>query len=155
MLLRNAYAAVLQLVRTRLGLTQHDVALTVAPSHISQLESVKTSPTLEVSQELARALHLHPVSLLTLVHAARDQRTARDILLLAMEQLDAMELLDASLPTQPEKLQHPQTVAAEKKWEAVQELKKEGRSQTEVIEILRLPKTTVGRLWNKQSPKGN
>lgn len=149
MLLRNAYAAVLQLVRTRLGLTQHDVAMRVAPSHVSQLEAVKTSPTLEVSQELAHALHLHPVSLLTLVHAANDQTTARDILLLAMEELDAIELLDASLPTQPEKLPHPQTVAAEKKWEAVQELKKEGRSQAEVIEILGLPKSTVGRLWHK------
>lgn len=150
MLLRNAYAAVLQLVRIRLGLTQHDIAMTVTPSHVSQLESVKTSPTLEVSQELAQALHLHPVSLLALVHAAKDQKTARDILLLAIEELDAMELLDTSLPTQPEKLPHPQTVAAEKKWEAVQELKKEGRSQAEVIEILGLPKSTVGRLWHKK-----
>ena len=149
MLLRNAYAAVLQLVRTRLGLTQHDVAMTVAPSHVSQLEAVKTSPTLEVSQELAQALHLHPVSLLTLVHAANDQKTARDILLLAMEELDAIELLDASLPAQPEKLPHPQTVAADKKWEAVLALKKEGRSQAEVMRILGLPKSTVGRLWHK------
>lgn len=62
-----------------------------------------------------------------------------------------MELLDTSLPTQPEKLPHPQTVAAEKKWEAVQELKKERRSQAEVIEILGLPKSTVGRLWHKKN----
>ena len=55
-----------------------------------------------------------------------------------MEELDAIELLDASLPTQPEKLPHPQTVAAEKKWEAVQELKKEGRSQAEAAVILGL-----------------
>ncbi|MGF6555506.1 transcriptional regulator with XRE-family HTH domain [Pseudomonas sp. S30_BP2TU TE3576] len=149
MLLRNAYAAILQLLRTRLGLTQHDIAMTVAPSHVSQLEAVKTSPTLEVSQELAQALHLHPVSLLALVHAAKDMKTARDILLLAIEELDAIELLDTSLPTQPEKLPHPQTMAAEKKWEAVQALRKEGRSQAEVIEILGLPKSTVGRLWHK------
>ena len=125
--------------------------MTVAPSHVSQLEAVKTSPTLEVSQELAQALNLHPVSLLTLVHAAKDQKTARDVLLLAMEELNAINLLDASLPTQPEKLPHPQTVAAEKKWKAVQELKKEGRSQAEVIEILGLPKSTVGRLWHRNS----
>ena len=72
MLLRNAYAAVLQLLRARLGLTQHDIAMAVTPSHVSQLEAVKTSATLEVSQELAQALNLHPVSLLTLVHAAND-----------------------------------------------------------------------------------
>lgn len=149
MLLRKAYAAVLQVVRARQGLTQHDIAKTVTASHVSQLEAVKTSPTLEVSQELALALHLHPISLLTLVHAAKDQKTARDILVLAIEELDAIELLDASLPSQPEKLPHPQTVAAGKKWEAVQVLKKEGRSQAEVIEILGLPKSTVGRLWHR------
>ena len=132
-----------------MGLTQHDIAITVTPSHVSQLQAVKKSPTLEVSQELAQALHLHPVSLLALVHAAQDQKTAREILLSAIEELNAIELLDAPLPTQPEKLPHPQTVAAEKKWEAVQELKKEGRSQAEVIEILGLPKSTVGRLWHK------
>jgi len=150
MLLRHAFAAVLQLLRTRQGLSQHDIAKTVTPSHVSQLEAARTSPTLEVSEELAEALRLHPVSLLALVHAAKHQKTAREVLLLAMEELNAIELLDASLPAQPEKLPHPQTVAAERKWEAVQELKKEGRSQAEVIEILGLPKSTVGRLWHKK-----
>jgi len=37
------------------------------------------------------------------------------------------------------------TVAAAKKWEAIQELKKEGCGQAEVREILGLPKSTVGR----------
>lgn len=151
MLLRKAYAAVLQLLRARLGLSQHDIATTVTQSHVSQLEAVKTSASLEVSQELAEALHLHPISLLALVHAAQDQRSAREILQLALEELDAIELLDAPLPTQPEKLSHPQTLAAEKKWEAVQELKKEGRSQAEVVQILGLPKSTVGRMWHKRS----
>ena len=151
MLLRNAYAAVLQVLRARLGLSQHDIALTVTQSLVSQLEAVKTSATMEVSQELAEALHLHPVSLLALVHAAQDQRSAREILLLALEELDAIELLDAPPPTQPQNLSHPQTVAAEKKWEAVQVLKKEGRSQAEVVEILGLPKSTVGRLWHKKN----
>ena len=151
MLLRNAFAAVLQLVRTRLGLTQQDIAVTVTQSHVSQLEAVKTSATLEVSQELARALRLHPVSLLALVHAAQDQKTARETLLLAMEELNALQLLDASLPVQPQKLSHPQIVAAEKKREAVQQLKKEGRSQAEVIQILGLPKSTVARLWHRQT----
>ncbi|VVP60633.1 hypothetical protein PS874_06072 [Pseudomonas fluorescens] len=66
-----------------------------------------------------------------------------------------MGLLDRSLHFQPEKLPYPQTVAAERKWAAVQDLKKEGRSQAEVIQILGLPKSTVGRLWNMQSPRRN
>ncbi|SDQ92155.1 Helix-turn-helix [Pseudomonas sp. UC 17F4] len=151
MLLRKAYAAVLQLLRARLDVSQHDIAQTVTQSHVSQLEAVKTSASLEVSQELAEALNLHPVSLLALVYAAHDQSTARDILQLAMKELDDIELLDATLPTQPEKLPHPQTMAAERKWEAVQELKKAGSSQAEVAQILGLPKSTVGRLWHKQS----
>lgn len=149
MLLRKAFAAVLQLLRARMGLSQHDIATTVTQSHVSQLEAIKTSATLEVSQELAQALHLHPISLLALVHAAQDQRTAREILRLALEELDAIDLLDAPLPTQPQTLSHPQMVGAVKKWEAVQELKKEGRSQAEVVEILGLPRSTVGRLWHK------
>lgn len=126
MLLRQAYAAVLQMLRARLGLSQHDIALNVTQSHVSQLEAVKTSATLEVSQELAQALHLHPVSLLALVYAAKDQRPAREILRLALEELDANDLLDIALPIQPEKLSYPQSVAAQKKWEAVQKLKKKG-----------------------------
>ncbi|MNF85247.1 hypothetical protein D3C84_676350 [compost metagenome] len=102
MVLRKAYAAVLQLLRTRLGLSQHGIALTVTQSHVSQLEAVKTSATLEVSQELAGAMRLHPISFLSPVHAAQDQKTAREVLHLALEELDAMGLLDASLPFQRE-----------------------------------------------------
>ena len=152
MLLRQAYAAVLQTLRARLGLSQHDIALTVTQSHVSQLEAVKTSATLEVSQELAEALHLHPVSFLVLVYAAKDQRPAREILQLALEELEANNLLDIPLPIQPEKLSYPQSVAAQKKWEAVQELKKEGHSQAEVVQILGMPKSTVGRLWHLKTP---
>jgi len=151
MLLRQAYAAVLQLLRARLGLSQQDIAQTVTQSHLSQLEAAKTSATLEVSQELAEALNLHPVSLLALVHAAQAQKSAREILRIALDELDAIELLDASLPTQPEALSHPLTVAAEKKWEAVQELKEQGCSQAEAVQILGLPKSTVGRLWHKKN----
>lgn len=152
MLLRQAYAAVLQLLRARLGLSQHDIALTVTQSHVSQLEAVKTSATLEVSQELAEALHLHPVSFLALVYAAKDQRPAREVLHLALEQLDAINLLDTPLPIKPEKLPYPQTVAAQRKWESVQKLKKEGHSQAEVMQILGMPKSTVGRLWHMRNP---
>lgn len=148
-MLRNAYAAVLQLIRTRLNLTQQNIAVTVAQSHVSQLEAVKTSATLEVSQELARALHLHPVSFLALVHAAQDQKPVREILQLALEELDALDLLDTTLPTQPMRLLPPQTKAAEKNWEAVQALKKEGHSQAEVVQILGMPRSTVGRCWHK------
>jgi len=149
MSLRMAYAAVLQLVRTRRGLSQHDIAVTVTQSHISQLESLKTSATLEVSQELASALNLHPISFLTLVQAAQDQKPAREILLLALQELGGMALLDKAPPLEPKKLRPPQTVDAEKNWEAVQALKSQGHTQAEVVRMLGLPRSTVGRHWHK------
>ncbi|QKG67119.1 helix-turn-helix transcriptional regulator [Pseudomonas sp. B14-6] len=149
MSLRMAYAAVLQLVRTRRGLSQHDIAVTVTQSHISQLESLKTSATLEVSQELASALNLHPISFLTLVQAAQDQRPAREILMLALQELGGMALLDNAPPLEPKKLRPPQTVDAERSWEAVQALKSKGHTQAEVVRMLGMPKSTVGRHWHK------
>lgn len=149
MSLRRAYAAVLQLVRTRRDLSQHDIAVTVTQSHISQLEALKTSATLEVSQALASALNLHPISFLTLVQAAQDQKSARDILQTALHELEGMSLLDEILPSEPKKLRPPQTEGAEKKWEAVQALKSKGHTQAEIVQILGMPKSTVARHWYK------
>lgn len=149
MSLRRAYAAVLQLVRTRQGLSQHDIAVSVTQSHISQIEALKTSATLEVSHELASALSLQPISFLALVQAAQEQKTAREILQLALQELEGMALLDDILPTEPKKLRPPQTEDAEKKWQAVQALKSRGHTQAEVVQILGMPRSTVGRHWYK------
>ncbi|MBT2371312.1 helix-turn-helix domain-containing protein [Pseudomonas fluorescens] len=151
MSLRRAYAAVLQLVRARRGLSQHDIAVTVTQSHISQLEALKTSATLEVSQELASALNLHPISFLTLVQAAQDQKSARDILEEALQELEAMALLDEHLPLAPQKLRPPQTEDAAKKWEAVQALKSKGHTQAEAVRMLGIPRSTVGRHWYRKN----
>lgn len=148
-LLRNAYAAALQLIRTQLGLSQLDIAATVTPSHVSQLEAAKTSATLEVSQQLALAMKLHPVSFLALIHAAQDQKTVREILKLALQELDAVDLLDVAIPAQPEKLPHPRTKVAEKSRESVQALKNLGHTQAEVVQMLGMPKSTVGRHWHR------
>lgn len=147
--LREAFAAILQLVRSRRELSQHDVAGAVTQSHVSQLESLKTSATLDTSQELARALSLHPISFLALVHAAHDRKSARDVLELAMQELEAMSLLDAPLPQAPEQLRHPQIESAERAWKDVQALKALGKTQSEIVTLLGLPRSTVGRHWHK------
>ena len=150
MALREAFAAVLQLVRKRRNLSQHDIAGAVTQSHISQLEAVKTSATLETSKHLAQALELHAVSFLALVHAAEDQTTAREVLQLALSELDEMELLDTALPATPKKLVHPQRVSAEETWREVQQLKASGKSQNEIVTLLGLPRSTVGRHWHRK-----
>ena len=151
MSLRMAYAAVLQFVRTRRGLLQQDIAVQVTHSHVSQLEAVKTSPTLEANQDLASALSLNPVTLLTLVQASYEKKSAREILQIALQELEELALLDEQLPAKPKKLRPPRTVESEKKRAAVQRLKGEGFTQAEVVQMLGIPKTTVGRHWHKKS----
>jgi transcriptional regulator with XRE-family HTH domain len=145
-----AYAAVLQFVRTRRGLLQQDIAVHVTHSHVSQLEAVKTSPTLEANQDLASALSLNPVTLLTLVQASYEKKSAREILQMALQELEELALLDEPLPTKPKKLRPPRTVESEKKIEAIHRLKGEGFTQAEVVQMLGIPKTTVGRNWHKK-----
>lgn len=151
MSLRMAYAAVLQFVRTRRGLLQQDIAVQVTHSHVSQLESVKTSPTLEANQDLASALSLNPVTLLTLVQASYEKKSAREILQIALQELEELALLDEPLPTKPKKLSPPRTVDSDKKREAIWRLKGEGYTQAQVVQMLGIPKTTVGRHWHKKS----
>lgn len=147
--LRRAFAAVLQLVRNRQGLLQQDLAGKVTQSHISQLETLKTSATLETSQQLAQAMGLHPVSFLTLVHAAQEEKSGREVLELVTKQLDALSLLDLPLPKEPEVTRPPQTEKAERARIAVQELRAMGKTQREVMDILGLPRSTVGRHWHR------
>ncbi|MBF4210161.1 XRE family transcriptional regulator [Pseudomonas donghuensis] len=149
MALREAFAAVLQLLREHRLLSQHDIAGVVTQSHVSQLEASKTSATLETSQELAKALKIHPVAFLALVHGADEQKTARDVLEQALRELDEAALLDARLPTQPTKRPHPRTENARKVHREVQILKAEGKTQAETITLLGLPRSTVNRHWNK------
>lgn len=153
MSLRMAYAAVLQFVRTRRGLLQQDIAVRVTHSHVSQLEAAKTSPTLEANEDLASALNLNPVTLLTLVQASYEQKSAREILQIALDELEALALLDELLPAEPKKLRPPRTIDAEKKREAVQRLKHEGYTPTQVAQKLGIPRPSVGRYWHKSDTK--
>ena len=147
MSLRMAYAAMLQFVRTRRGLLQQDIAVRVAHSHISQLEAVKTSASLEVHQDLAAALSLNPVTFLALVQASYEHKSAREILQTALQELEELALLDELLPDKPKKLKSPQMEDSERKREAVLKLKNEGYKQVEVVKMLGMPKSTVGRFW--------
>lgn len=153
MSLRMAYAAALQFVRTRRGLLQQDIAVRVTHSHVSQLEAAKTSPTLEANDDLASALNLNPVTLLTLAQASYEQKSAREILQIAMKELEGLALLDEPLPAEPKKLRPPRTVEAEKKREDVQRLKREGYTPTQVAQMLGIPRPSVGRYWHKSDTK--
>lgn len=148
MSLRKAYAATLQWLRVRRGLSQADLQSQADQAHVSRLEASKTSASLDLSADIAQALGVTPLSFLTLVAAAHEGKTARSALNETLTELLLLGVLDEVLPDEPQKLIPPQSAAAAEKLRAVQELKKAGVSQVEVSRQLGLPRSTVGRLWH-------
>ena len=147
MSLRRAYAATLQWLRVRHGLSQADLQHQTDQAHISRLEASTTSATVDLSADLAKALGLTPLSFLTLVAAADEGKTARSVLNDTIKELMQLGVLDEQLPAEPQKLTTPQRIAAAERLKAVRDLKAAGLSQAEVCRQLELPKSTVNRLW--------
>ena len=147
MSLRRAYAATLQWLRVRHGLSQADLQNQTDQAHISRLEASTTSATVDLSADLAKALGLMPLSFLTLVAAADEGKTARSVLNDTIKELMQLGVLDEQLPAEPQKLTTPQRIAAAERLKAVRDLKAAGLSQAEVCRQLELPKSTVNRLW--------
>jgi len=148
MSLRKAYAATLQWLRVRRGLSQADLRHQTDQGHISRLEASTTSVSVDLSADIAKALGLMPLSFLALVAAADEGKTARSVLDDTMKELMQLGVLDEKLPAEPQKLTTPQRTAAAGRLKAVRELKAAGLSQAEVCRQLDLPKSTVGRLWH-------
>ena len=147
MSLRKAYAATLQWLRVRNGLSQADLQHQADQAHISRLEAATTSATIDLSADLAQALGLTPLSFFTLLAAADEGKTARSVLNDSMIELMQLGILDETLPAEPQKLTTPQRIVAAERLKAVRDLKAAGLSQAEVCRQLELPKSTVNRLW--------
>ena len=148
MSLRNAYAATIQWLRLRKGLSQKDLQGQAADqAHISRLEAAKVSATFDLTFDLAQALKVSPLSLMAMIAAADEGKTARILLRETMAELEDLGVLDDPLPCEPQKLEAPQSVAAAKKHKVIQEMKQAGFSQAETARQLGLPKTTVRRHW--------
>ncbi len=154
MSLRYSFAACLQLLRTRKGLFQEDIANvggSVSQPYVSKLELGKSVVSLDTSYQIAAALKVEPITLLALTVASHDQKTAREMLLTSLAELDALELADATLPTEPAELTRPGTDGARKKWDAVQDLKKRGFTQAQAAKELGIPESTLRRLWHQKT----
>lgn len=92
-LARTAYAAALQLLRTRRETSQRELADAVDPSYISRLEAGTRSVTLDVSHELAKALGVDPLALLTLAYAAQRGQTPKQVVDQLVKDLESTGLL--------------------------------------------------------------
>lgn len=62
--LRKAFGQALKQIRTSRGLTQEDFSEVSSRTYLSTLERGLKSPTLDKLDEIAKALDVHPVSLL-------------------------------------------------------------------------------------------
>lgn len=149
MSLRSAFASTLQALRAHRGLTQKDISDTTDPSHVSRLEAGTRSVSLEVSQELAQAMGLQPVSLITMVYASKDGTTAREILQKVQGDLDALGLLDTPIPAEPVKVVHPRVTEAAELKRKILELIAEGKSQAEAARHLKVSPSTVTKHLKK------
>lgn len=145
MSLRNAFGAALQFLRANKRLSQREISTHIDPSHVSRLEAAQRSVSLEVSRELAQALNLDPMSLLALVYAADTGESPRTIIRRAYEDLESLALLDATLPGEPTKIEHPRIVGAAELKQKIMRLMAEGNSQADVARLLGIAKSTVTR----------
>jgi len=150
MSLRRPFAAVLQLLRNHQGLTQRAIAGNITQNHISQLETAKTTATVDVANDLASALNVEAATFFSMVIAAEQRRSPREILLSAISELERLGLADAVLPEEPRQLEAPRVVASREKWRSIQALKAEGYSQSDIARKLHCHKATVWRLWNDE-----
>lgn len=149
MSLRKSYAAVVQLLRTRKGLSQAKLAGSLTQAHVSELELGRSSATIEMSARLASALKVEPITLLALAAASHEKCTVREALLSALAEAESLGLADTPLPTEPQVMAPSRVVEAKRKWLAVQELKAKGLSQSEAAKHLGVPESTLRRLWHQ------
>lgn len=149
MSLRKSYAAVVQLLRTRKGLSQAKLAGSLTQAHVSELELGRSSATIEMSARLASALKVEPITLLALAAASHEKCTVREALLAALAEAESLGLADTPLPTEPQVMVPSRVLEAKRKWLAVQELKAKGLSQSEAAKHLGVPESTLRRLWHQ------
>jgi len=147
MTLRQAFAVALKFVRGRQGLSQQKISGSMTASYVSRLEAAQCSVTVEASDELAKGLKLHPLSLLSLVYAAEQNVTPAEALLRVRNELRSLGILDAHVTT--EEIAHPLTAKGNETTREVLELKHQGLNQREVARKLGISTSTVGRHWNR------
>ena len=81
MLVTTAFAKALKQARKANNLTQEDFSDVSSRTYVSSLERGIKSPTIEKVDDLAGAMNLHPLTLLTLTYLLNDNKVNLDNLL--------------------------------------------------------------------------
>lgn len=153
MLLRDAYALTLRLLRKNKGFKQQDLSAGVDASYVSRLERGERAVTIETNHAVAQGLQIAPLALLALTHGAQRGVSAREVLEEAVRELDELKLFDVPLRAEQAELTHPQAAKGIETTKAVLALKATGLNQLEVARVLNLSKSTVGRHWYRRNPQ--
>ncbi|WP_027906802.1 helix-turn-helix domain-containing protein [Pseudomonas taiwanensis] len=151
MALRTAFAAALRFLRAHRDLSQADLGGQRDQSHVSRLEAAQRNVTLKVSEDLAKALELDPMTLLTVVYAAERGTSPRQILKSIKIDLEKAGLLDADIPLNPASQVHPISAQAATLRKRILELKAQDLSQAEIARQLGVSGATVSRHLHKTS----
>ncbi|THF34435.1 helix-turn-helix domain-containing protein [Pseudomonas atacamensis] len=143
MSLRIAYASALRFLRKRNEVSQQQLAPAANPSYVSRLESGTRSVTLDVSQELAQALKVDPLTLLVLAYAAERDQTPEQVMSHLLEDLSAQDLLASKIASGITKDPHPEVIAGMELHSQIIELMDQGLTQAEVARKLGVARQTV------------
>ena len=157
-LIRPALAAVIRAVRGSLGLTQEGLSHATSRTYVAKIENAQSTPTLDKFSELAEALGLSPLALLSLVLATRDNVSTQSLLAQATAELEALEqrisasdiaehLTGVGVLKRP--AARPVNVVKLKK---VLQCKESGLSQSETARQLGITRSTVNFLWKRSLP---
>lgn len=149
MALRTAFAAALRFLRARRDLSQGDLALHRDQSHVSRLEAGQRGVTLQVSDDLAKALGVDPMTLLAIAYAAEHQTSPREILSRLEADLSKLNLLDDCIPLDATAQAHPVAAVAGTLRSQIEELKAQGLTQAEIARRLGVSEATVSRHLRK------
>ncbi|GLH22317.1 hypothetical protein BR1R3_50590 [Pseudomonas atacamensis] len=143
MSLRISFAAALQFLRMRQASLQQELGQAADQSYVSRLESGARSVTLEVSDDLAKALGVDPLTLLLLTYASERGETPQQVLEHLRKDLTVSGLLTTDIPSQASKAPHPMVAASEELRPQIKALADQGLGQTEIAKRLGISRHTV------------
>jgi transcriptional regulator with XRE-family HTH domain len=153
--LKESLAAVVRLVRRSRGLNKDDLQGVLDQKHIYNLENARSSVTLDTLEELACALGIDPLTLLT-VAASLDRSQSHEQLLEHLgeqgNELDAMGIMKKRPSEFQVGILVPMPAGRRTplpKIQAILACRKRGMSQKEASQELGISTSTVSRNWNR------
>lgn len=89
--LKSAFAATLRRLRNARGLTQEDFSILSSRTNISVLERAMSIPTLAKLEQLCSVLNIHPLTMMAICYATKEDVTIDVLLDQVRVELTALE----------------------------------------------------------------